>query len=148
MDAYQNLACSYDRLTNDVEYGAVIDFLHEILNREAVTPRTVADLACGTGSTTAILAKMGYQVTAVDLSEDMLTEAMDKCSELENLPTFVHQPLQELHLPRGVDLAVCVLDSLDYITDPADCAEAIRPKRSGWRSVAIIDCRYGRLRCC
>ena len=26
----------------------------------------------------------------------------------------------------GVDLAVCALDSLDYITDPADCREAIR----------------------
>ena len=25
-----------------------------------------------------------------------------------------------------MDLAVCALDSLDYITDPADCAEAIR----------------------
>jgi SAM-dependent methyltransferase len=25
-----------------------------------------------------------------------------------------------------VDLAVCALDSLDYITEPADCAEAIR----------------------
>ena len=28
--------------------------------------------------------------------------------------------------PRGVDLAVCALDSLDYITDPEDCREAIR----------------------
>ena len=126
MDAYKNLAGSYDRLTNDVPYEAVIGFAHEILKREGLTPRTVADLACGTGSTTAILAKMGYRVTAVDLSEDMLTEAMDKCSDLENLPVFVHQSLQELQLPRGVDMAVCFLDSLDYITDPKDCAEAIR----------------------
>ena len=36
------------------------------------------------------------------------------------------QSLQDLRLPRGVDLAVCALDSLDYITDPADCKEAIR----------------------
>ena len=56
----------------------------------------------------------------------MLTEAMDKCSDLENLPLFVHQSLQRLHLARGVDLAVCYLDSLDYILDPADCKEAIR----------------------
>ena len=28
--------------------------------------------------------------------------------------------------PRGVDLAVCALDSLDYITNPEDCKEAIR----------------------
>lgn len=126
MNAYNALASSYDRLTNDVDYQAVIDFAHEILKREGVTPRTVADLACGTGSTTRILARMGYRVTAVDLSEDMLTEAVDKCADLENLPTFVHQALQELRLPRAVDLAVCFLDSLDYILDPEDCAEAIR----------------------
>ena len=126
MNAYNALASSYDRLTNDVDYQAVIDFAHEILKREGLEPRTVADLACGTGSTTRILAQMGYAVTAVDLSEDMLTEAMDKCADLENLPTFVHQPLQELRLPRAVDLAVCFLDSLDYILDPRDCAEAIR----------------------
>jgi SAM-dependent methyltransferase len=34
--------------------------------------------------------------------------------------------LQELWLPRGVDLAVCALDSLDYILDPNDCKEAIK----------------------
>ena len=39
---------------------------------------------------------------------------------------FICQPLQQLWLARGVDLAVCALDSLDYITDPADCQEAIR----------------------
>ena len=39
---------------------------------------------------------------------------------------FVRQSLQQLRLPKGVDLAVCALDSLDYITDPEDCAEAIR----------------------
>ena len=126
MNAYNALASSYDRLTNDVDYRAVIDFAHEILKKENYTPRTVADLACGTGSTTRILAKMGYRVTAVDLSEDMLTEAMDKCADLENMPTFVHQALQELRLPRAVDLGVCFLDSLDYILDPEDCAEAIR----------------------
>ena len=36
------------------------------------------------------------------------------------------QLLQNLRLPRGVDMAVCALDSLDYITDPEDCKEAIR----------------------
>ncbi len=126
MDAYKNLAYSYDRLTNDVDYGATVDFYTQILDREGLKPRTAVDLACGTGSVAILLAKMGLQVTAVDLSEDMLTAAMDKASELENPPMFVCQPLQELKLPRGVDLAVCALDSLDYITEPADCAEAIR----------------------
>ena len=126
MDAYHNLAVSYDRLTNDVDYEATVDFYYEILKREGLKPRTAVDLACGTGSVTAILARKGLQVIGVDLSEEMLTVAQQKAAELDNQPQFVCQPLQELYLPRGVDMAVCALDSLDYITDPASCAEAIR----------------------
>ena len=126
MDAYHALAVSYDRLTNDVDYEATVAFYREILKREGLNPRTAVDLACGTGSVTAILAKQGLEVTGVDLSEEMLTVAMEKVMDMEHPPRFICQSLQELYLPRGVDLAVCALDSLDYITDPADCEEAIR----------------------
>ena len=126
MDAYHELAKSYDRLTNDVDYEATVVFYLQILHREGVKPRTVVDLACGTGSVTEILARKGYDVTGVDMSEEMLTEAMAKVMDMENPPRFVCQKLQELHLPRAVDMAVCALDSLDYITNPEDCAEAIR----------------------
>ena len=126
MDAYHDLAGSYDRLTNDVDYEAVVAFYNEILRREGVTPRTAVDLACGTGSVALLLARQGLKVTAVDMSEEMLTAAAQKAAGEANPPVFVHQSLQELKLPRGVDLAVCALDSLDYILDPRDCAEAIR----------------------
>jgi len=126
MDAYHSLAGSYDRLTNDVDYRAVVDFYFAILDREDVRPRTAVDLACGTGSVALLLADKGLRVTAVDMSEEMLCVASQKAQGLRNPPVFVCQPLQKLHLPRAVDLAVCALDSLDYITEPADCQEAIR----------------------
>ena len=126
MDAYKNLAASYDRLTNDVDYNATVEFYMEILRREGISPRTVVDLACGTGSVTEILARKGYRITGVDMSEEMLTEAAMKTMDMEQPPMYSCQKLQNLRLPRGVDMAVCALDSLDYILDPADCKEAIR----------------------
>lgn len=126
MACYENLAVSYDRLTNDVDYEATVAFYNEILNREGLKPRTAVDLACGTGSVTKLLAEQGLAVTGVDMSGEMLTVAWEKCMVLPNPPRFVCQKLQKLWLPRGVDLAVCALDSLNYITDPADSREAIR----------------------
>ena len=126
MDAYHALAQSYDRLTNDVDYGAVVNFYWEIIQREGITPRTAVDLACGTGSVAVLLAQRGLQVTGVDMSEDMLCQAFQKAQNLPHPPQFVCQKLQRLQLCRGVDLAVCALDSLNYITDPEDCQEAIR----------------------
>lgn len=125
MNAYHALASSYDRLTNDVDYQQTVEFYKKILARENCHPRTAVDLACGTGAVALILAREGLEVTGVDLSEEMLTVASQKALEQKNRPMFVCQPLQELRLPRGVDLAVCALDSLDYILDPKDCREAI-----------------------
>ena len=126
MDAYHALAASYDRLTNDVNYEATVDFYRQILKKEGLKPETAVDLACGTGSVAWILAREGLQVTGVDMSEQMLSVASQKYPLAPNRPVFICQPLQELALPRAVDLAVCALDSLDYITSPDDCEKAIQ----------------------
>ena len=126
MNAYHELASSYDRLTNDVDYEAIVAFYHKILESQGLRPKSAVDLACGTGSVALILARMGYRVTAVDMSEEMLTVALQRACEQDVMPQFVCQLLQELRLPRAVDMAVCALDGLDYILDPDDCKEAIR----------------------
>ena len=51
--------------------------------------------------------------------------AAQRAQEADAFVQYTCQPLQEMRLPRGVDLAVCALDSIDYILDPNDCKEAI-----------------------
>ncbi len=126
MEAYQALAVSYDRLTNDVDYEATVAFYRQILEREGLCPATAVDLACGTGSVAWILCRDGLDVVGVDMSAQMLSVAAQKYPEATHRPQFVCQQLQQLTLGRGVDLAVCALDSLDYITDPEDCRQALR----------------------
>ena len=113
MNAYHELAASYDRLTNDVDYRGIVAFYNEILNREGITPRSAIDLACGTGSVALILAEKLEHVLGVDMSEEMLTVALQRAQEQENMPMFICQQLQHLQLPKAVDMAVCALDGLD-----------------------------------
>lgn len=127
MSAYEALAASYDRLTEDVDYAAILAFLETILCERRKTPETVLDLACGTGSLSVLLAQRGYRVTGVDQSAEMLTVAYQKALKLKsNRPFFACQSMQSLELPRPVDMAVCCLDSINYLTDPADCAETFK----------------------
>ena len=126
MNAYHALALSYDRLTADVDYEAIVAFYEQILLKEGVKPRSAIDLACGTGSVALLLAKKYERVIGVDLSEEMLTVAFQKAMEAGVNVQFTCQGLQQMRLPKAVDLAVCALDGLDYILDPADCEEAIR----------------------
>lgn len=124
MSAYEALAESYDSLTLDIPYEEMLSYMETLLQRHAIQPQSVLDLACGTGSMSVLLAKRGYRVLAADMSEEMLTAACEKMSELEeNMPFFICQPMQKLRLPYTVDWVLCCLDSLNYVTNPADVKE-------------------------
>lgn len=127
MSAYESLAISYDRLTNDVPYEKILAFIQEILTERGLAPRSVLDLACGTGAMSVLLARAGYRVIGVDMSEEMLTVASEKAWELpDNRPFFVRQRMERLRLPEPVDLVLCCLDSINYLTNPEDCRETFR----------------------
>ena len=91
MEAYQALAVSYDRLTNDVDYEATVAFYRQILEREGLRPATAVDLACGTGSVAWILCRDGLDVVGVDMSAQMLSVAAQKYPEATRRPQFVCQ---------------------------------------------------------
>ena len=118
MDAYTVLAGCYDRLTQDVDYGAWADYVERHFTRLKRPVRSVAELGCGTGSLTKLLAQRGYAVTALDLSPDMLTVADQKCQGLG--VQFLCQDMTKLHLPGQVDAVLSCLDSVNYITRPRD----------------------------
>ncbi len=126
MSAYETLASSYDRLTDDVKYEGMLAYLEELLKAHGKQPQSVLDLACGTGSLSVLLAERGYQVLGADISEDMLAVAYEKTMDMEgNRPYFIHQSMQELRLPYEMDCVMCCLDSLNYLTEPEDCRQAI-----------------------
>ena len=103
MSAYESLAACYDELTYDIPYEKTLTFFERLCAREHVQPRSVLDLACGTGSLSLLLARRGYRVIGADLSSDMLAEAEQKAQALpENRPFFICQPMQRLRLAEPV----------------------------------------------
>lgn len=126
MSSYEALAGSYDRLTEDVPYEKMLDFHQALLRMVGVRPASVVDLGCGSGSMCWLLAQQGYEVIGVDLSEEMLTVAWDKCGDLPRSPMFVCQSMDQLALPQKVDWVVSCLDAINYVTDPACCKETFR----------------------
>ena len=124
---YETLAGCYDALTYDIPYEDILTFWETVLRRYHAQPESVLDLACGTGSLSVLLAQKGYRVIGSDISDEMLTVAYEKSLELEeNRPFFICQPMQKLRLAEPVDAVVCCLDSLNYVTKPADCRETMR----------------------
>ncbi len=124
MSSYDALADSYDALMADGSYRKRADFLEKQFRKSRIPVHTVLDLACGTGTIACLLAERGYQVTATDGSEEMLTQAMSKAVVLEErAPLFLHQSMPRLRLIEPVDAVVSTLDSLNYLTREKDLRE-------------------------
>ena len=113
MGAYEALAASYDRLTNDVAYDATVDFYFEILKREGLTPRTAVDLACGTGILCEILHKSGVKASGMDFSAGMIEIARSEDPEgkYEVADMVTYRP------EICYDLVTCTGDALNHIPD-------------------------------
>ena len=115
MISYSALAPWYDALTEDVPYEEFAAFYNGEFKNRGRKIKTVLDLGCGTGTMTCLLAEMGYDMIAVDASEDMLSVAQSKTSELPELPLLLCQDIAELDLYGTTDAAVSCLDTLNYV---------------------------------
>lgn len=116
--SYGSLANFYDQLTCDVDYVAWADYLNEHLKKEDIPGNIVLDLACGTGSLTFALADLGYEMIGVDLSPDMLSQAMEKSYDYTGKkPLFLCQSMEHLDLFGTIDACVSCLDSINYVVD-------------------------------
>ena len=125
MTDYDNLSICYDDFTTDVDYAARGKYLLSLFNRFGKKPKLMLDLACGTGNFSYIFKKMGIEVIGVDRSEGMLSAAIEKNHTGDNNPLFLNQSAENLDLFGTVDGAVCLLDSLNHITDESTLNKAI-----------------------
>lgn len=112
MASYNVFAQFYDGLTSNVEYEKIANYVSGFFNEHLPSGKNVLDLACGTGTLSKLLCKKGYNVTGVDLSDDMLCVASSK--NIENA-TFIKADISSFQLPYKVDYCVSSLDSINHL---------------------------------
>ena len=114
MEAYTGFAQVYDTFMDNVPYDEWGEYLVSLLKKYGVEEGLVLDMGCGTGAMTRYLDAHGYDMTGIDVSEEMLTIAKEKSS-----PDILYllQDMQEFELYGTVRAVVSVCDSLNYITD-------------------------------
>jgi len=126
MAGYTDFAFYYDALTQNAGYAARCDMICNLLAEQGVGEGILLDLACGTGSLSAMLAKRGYDVIGVDASEEMLSQAQTKKMEEGFDAIFLCQRMENLDLFGTIDAAVCTLDSLNHLESAAVFRKALR----------------------
>ena len=119
MAGYGGFAWYYDRLTRNVDYPARAAYFDRLIRQWAKRPpELLLDLACGTGSLSLELDRLGYDVIGADGSNEMLSVAIEKKYDAQADIMFLCQDMDKLDLYGTIDATVCALDSLNHITDP------------------------------
>ena len=117
---YTSFAEVYDQLMDDVNYERWADFYRELLMAHGVAGGKVCECACGTASLTIPLNRRGYQMTGVDLSQEMLWIGAQKARKLGLGIPFVQQDMRKLRLHRQMDAVIATCDGVNYLLKDED----------------------------
>lgn len=107
-----------------VDYSKRADYIVEILKRFNHNAGITLDLACGTGNLTFELAKRNFDIYGIDMSQEMLSKALDKNYDNNMDILFLCQKMQNLDLYGTIDTCVSSMDSINHIVSQNDLQKA------------------------
>jgi ubiquinone/menaquinone biosynthesis C-methylase UbiE len=114
---YGKFAYLYDELMTDAPYDQWVSFVLKVVNSNGLETGQILDVGCGTGNIAIPLSKKGLEVTAVDLSEEMLFVAQEKNEAAGTKVQFFQQDMRELEGLGRYDTIVSLCDSINYLND-------------------------------
>ncbi|MDR0880297.1 MAG: class I SAM-dependent methyltransferase [Clostridioides sp.] len=121
MEQYSEFAFVYDELMDEVDYDGWVDYLEQLIANEGVKVQNILELACGTGNITIPLAKKGYDIAGIDISDEMLGVAREKSEEDGIELVLLEQDITELDFDvENLDCVLCACDGFNYITEDRD----------------------------
>ena len=129
---YDPFARVYNKYWGDEFTRFAFPLVERLVLRRLPPGASILDLCCGTGQMAATLTALGYSVTGVDGSPEMLRFAR------QNAPaaTFVHADARSFTLPHRFDAAICIFDSLNHVMTAGELEDVFRCVRAALRGGA------------
>lgn len=115
-DTFAGCASFYDSLTAHHDYEDVATMVEQMLERHGCPGRRMLDIACGTGKSFLPLARRGYEVTACDISPEMLVRARAKA----NGTKLVLADMRALPRLGAFDFVTCIDEPINYLLEPEE----------------------------
>ena len=107
---YKNFSKVYDLMMEYADYNGWKEKVEEKIERYGESPKNILDLGCGTGEVLIRLAP-NYQMTGVDLSNEMLEIAKEKI----NTVSFYMQDMRSFKLEEKNDVVISLFDTINHL---------------------------------
>lgn len=103
---------------NESEAERLVELIIKMLNLKSGSK--VLDMACGSGRHAIIFSKHGFDVTAVDLSQRLISEAKSNAVRSGANINFVLSDILDFNTPVRFDLALNLFTSIGYFESDED----------------------------
>ncbi|MBQ3393725.1 MAG: class I SAM-dependent methyltransferase [Oscillospiraceae bacterium] len=114
--AYKEFSYYYDYFNYSADYDFVFSKIDELVRKHHTGGRILCDLGCGTGELAMRFDEAGYDVIAVDNSDEMLDVFHDKLDEDPHGDILVlKQDITELDMYGTVDVFTCTFDTVNHL---------------------------------
>lgn len=134
----------YDLLYQDKNYNAEVEYLVKLIRQHSPKAKTILELGCGTGLHAIELARNGYKVYGVDLSEWMLNKARSR--DLQNLDVhFQLGDVRNFSSSERFDTILSLFHVVSYQNSNQDLKDTLRVANNqlSMGGVFIFDFWYG-----
>lgn len=113
---YEEFAQVYDELMKEIDYSKWAEYLQRLFLNANLEIKSILEFGCGTGNITCRLAEKGFEMTAVDLSETMLTVADEKADrlDLKNIQFYLGD-MSNFQINETYDAVISCCDSVNYL---------------------------------
>ncbi|MBP5972728.1 class I SAM-dependent methyltransferase [Brasilonema sp. CT11] len=149
MSIFNNYARYYDILYRDKDYVGETKFIQQLIQTHAPNAQKILELGCGTGNHAVLLAKEGYQIHGVDLSQEMLQKADSRLSqlhpELASQLKFTHGDIRHLRLNQTFDVILSLFHVISYQITNEDLLAAFTTVKEHLKpgGIFVFDIWYG-----
>jgi ubiquinone/menaquinone biosynthesis C-methylase UbiE len=114
----------YDELMKSVPYQMWCSYYLLLLAHQCQHPKSVLDVCCGSGTMCELLTKEGFELSGVDLSEGMISQAIRKAKRKKLSIDYHVGDAASFELGRQFDAAFSFFDSLNNILEPRRLQDA------------------------
>jgi SAM-dependent methyltransferase len=146
MSVFNSLyAGQYDQLYAEKGYTQECDVIEAVAHGSAGTAqRSVLDVGCGTGGHALELARRGWQVTGVDLSQAMIDLGAEKAKALPaaQRPTWLQGDARDFSTGVKHDMAIMMFAVVGYLISNADVLAGLRNIRRHLAPGALFVCDF------
>jgi len=124
MSIFKSYAQYYDFIYAEKNYPAEAQYVNQLIKRYSPTATTILDLGCGTGRYEQAFTKLGYKIKGVDISREMLEEALRNTRALEE--DLIHGDIRNIRLNEKFDIVVSLFHVMSYQIKDEDIFSAFQ----------------------